>query len=284
MEVVYEQPLAGQEEYLKHLASPDKLCLIGRKDVSSVAAIVERDGVREVVGLMILQQGEGRQIDLIWLYVDNDYRKMGIARTFLKILYDAGRRFRADWISTDFYQEMMGDLSADDLAEYLTKHGIPTTASDDGPWVIPGDMFAEEAFVLRADEIIRNHNEGLIFLDKLTAYERNACMAELASEKKQSWEYVDQNISCAIMKDGKWKGLLAIAKFGDVYTPLVFTATDNETSGLLLAGMASRLGRKIKPLEYFRVEEDPRQFSKKMGNMFPNIKRLGFFLGGTGIK
>ncbi len=283
MEFTYEQPMEGQEIYIKHLAPPDKLCRLKERTVSSVAAIVGEYGKRKAVGLMMLQLDADRQLELMWLYVEREYRNKGIAEVFLKLLYDAGRKMHANWISTEFCDYMMGEYSAKEMMEYLKKHGILTTSEEDGPWVIPGDVFVEEPFVAEAIESVRKNRPGLIFFHQLTAREISSCMTKLAPHDVGAGNFTDTSISCAVRNGEEWKGVLIVDKYGDVYEPRVFAAADEKTAMMLFGGMIGRLGGKIKSLEFLRVNEEPRVFAKWMEKVFTGFSRLECYIGGGGI-
>ncbi len=284
MDVAYEQPLKGHEHYIKHLVSPDRLCWLGRRDVSSVAAIVREDEGRRAVGLMMVRLDEDKQIELMWLYVDEGYRGNGIARTFLKILFDAGKRVRASWISTEFNEYMMGDFPAKEMMNFLTNHGILTTCDEDGPWLVPGEVLADQPYVDYAETEVKKNGSGLVFFDHLSAREIGSCMEALASEHGGNTVFCERDISCAVKIGNKWMGVLMVDKLADTYEPRVFEAVDEQTARLLVNAMVCRLAQKITPFEILRVREEPRLFAKWMKEAFPNFNRVEYYLGGAGIK
>ncbi len=274
MEFEYAQPEKGQEDYLRHLASQDILSRMGLDNINCVAAIANENGVRMPVGLMMGRwEAETNTAVLLWLYVEEDYREMEIAKNLLRMFFRAARNIRAKKICTKFYPEFAGESESLEMIAFLKKSGFKPEERENGPWMISGRAILEEDFIIKSRIKAKRAKEITTPIKELSMVELGRCMVELAEGESYPRLFADTEVSCVVRDADGWKGILVVCRYGNVYEPAIFHAINRRVEMDILVGMANTLSAKIGSKDYFRVKDKPERFAEWMDRIFPNLKR-----------
>ncbi len=280
MELEYAQPEKGQEPYIRHLASQDVLSLMGLNNVNSVVAIDEVNGTRIPVAMMIGRwDAEERSMDVVWLFVEEEYRGDGIAKKFLNMLSQAAETIQATKLRASFYPDFAGQEETEKLISFLDYNGFEVEEREDGPWMITGQDFLETDFVVKAEGKAQKNRDETVPLGNFSMAEIGRCLIQFAPGEVYPREFVDTEVSRGILDEEGWKGILVVCLHGDVYEPVIFHAANKQAEMALLVGMANALAEKMEPTDYFRVHKNPTEFSSWMEKIFPGAERQGLVVG-----
>ncbi len=274
MDFEYAQPERGQEEYIRHLAPSNILSRLEQKNIYCVVAVAREDDGRTVVALMMGRwKPKEHVMDLLWLYVEEECRGRGIATNLLRMLFQAARKCMAKKFRAQWYLELAGEGTSIEVAAFLKSRGFLLKERSNGPWIITGETFREEDFVIKSRIRVEKNKDKTVPLTEISLAELGKCMAALAPGETYPDETVEPGISCVVRDSEGWKGILIIRRYGNMYEPVIFHAVNKHVEMQLLVGMARRLDETIKPTDYIRIKERPKLMAEWADKIFPQLHR-----------
>jgi GNAT superfamily N-acetyltransferase len=215
------------------LALEEQLHRAKYKNVITACAFIREEDKKRAAGLIqFAKRKEGTE--LLWIYVSDEKRGLGIGKGLLKYMFDTMGDNIVSRVCVRIPFDLKIDFYADTMSEFLINHGFNNKEVVTGDWSVTGrDVFLEN-FKLgkkQQDALFKS----IVSFRECTPAVIEACARALKTEDDDSIRYADKALSFIYESAGTYKGMIWTNKIGDALYPEGLVFSDENVRDRLLA-------------------------------------------------